>query len=248
MCVTQRRLQLAGHIATSKNNNWTTGQDVVDRVRAAFGRPSGVIHLDPCSNEQSVVGAEVAYSLPCQNGLKEPWDQPNTFVNPPFGRSYLHVACMSLCITRNVRVRTKAGKVKTVTEYVCTKCEAVLDRKSVEASSIADWIAKAHATFMERGTPVIGLVPAAVSTKAFQRYVFGNAHFGASAICFPEGRLNFDGLPAEGVKRTTAPMDTCLPYWGKDAAAFEEAFKSLGHVTRLDIQMEARRVPVTQAA
>lgn len=45
----------------------------------------GSINLDPCSNEYSVVNAETEYRLPEHDGLKESWNYPNIFVNPPYG-------------------------------------------------------------------------------------------------------------------------------------------------------------------
>jgi hypothetical protein len=51
-------------------------------VRRVFG---GIIHLDPCSNEHSLVNAEVNYLLPEHDGLVESWDYPTIYVNPPYG-------------------------------------------------------------------------------------------------------------------------------------------------------------------
>jgi hypothetical protein len=62
---------MAGHIASAANTNWCTPASIVERVRATFG---GTIALDPCSNDQSVVGAERSYSLPEHDGLVESWN------------------------------------------------------------------------------------------------------------------------------------------------------------------------------
>jgi hypothetical protein len=43
------------------------------------------IALDPCSNEHSIVGADVEYSLPETDGLAAAWNYPTVFVNPPYG-------------------------------------------------------------------------------------------------------------------------------------------------------------------
>ncbi len=54
----------------------------VAAVKAVFG---GQIDLDPCSSEYSIVQARVEYRLPEHDGLKESWDYPTIYVNPPYG-------------------------------------------------------------------------------------------------------------------------------------------------------------------
>lgn len=73
----------AGRTINSQNTNWGTPKKYVDVVRQMFG---GKIDLDPCSNEWSIVGAKVEYCLPEKDGLKESWDYPTVYVNPPYGR------------------------------------------------------------------------------------------------------------------------------------------------------------------
>ena len=41
--------------------------------------------MDPCSNRWSIVNAEAEYQLPDQDGLRESWDYPTIYVNPPYG-------------------------------------------------------------------------------------------------------------------------------------------------------------------
>ncbi|MFN0067167.1 MAG: DNA N-6-adenine-methyltransferase, partial [Limisphaerales bacterium] len=43
------------------------------------------IDLDPCSNENSIVSADTEYQLPEHDGLRESWDFPKIYVNPPYG-------------------------------------------------------------------------------------------------------------------------------------------------------------------
>ena len=64
--------------------HWNTSPEHAEAARQALG---GVIHLDPCSNKWSFVGAKVEYFGPPtgQNGLLESWDFPTIFVNPPYG-------------------------------------------------------------------------------------------------------------------------------------------------------------------
>lgn len=72
----------AGRKIISQDQNWGTPQKYVDAVREFF---QGVIYLDPCSNPFSIVHAEIEYSLPHQDGLKESWNYPTIYVNPPYG-------------------------------------------------------------------------------------------------------------------------------------------------------------------
>jgi len=66
----------------SDTKHWCTPPAIVESVRRVFG---GTIHLDPCSNEHSLVGAAVNYLLPEHDGLVESWDYPTIYVNPPYG-------------------------------------------------------------------------------------------------------------------------------------------------------------------
>ena len=45
--------------------------------------------MDPCSNKWSIVNAETTYSLPDKDGLKEFWNFPTIYVNPPYGSDKL---------------------------------------------------------------------------------------------------------------------------------------------------------------
>lgn len=68
--------------ADALSTHWGTPHKYVDAVRRAFG---GVIHLDPCSNEWSIVRAETEWSLPGSDGLREQWRFRTIYVNPPYG-------------------------------------------------------------------------------------------------------------------------------------------------------------------
>ena len=72
----------AGRTVNSQSLDWGTPEKYVAAVKRLFG---GKIHLDPCSNSHSIVEAEVEYHLPHQDGLKESWNYPTIFVNPPYG-------------------------------------------------------------------------------------------------------------------------------------------------------------------
>lgn len=77
----------AGRKVIGRSKDWGTPKRYVDAVREVFG---GTIHLDPCSNRYSIVKALVEYSLPKQDGLRESWDFPTIYVNPPYGLDYEH--------------------------------------------------------------------------------------------------------------------------------------------------------------
>ncbi len=72
----------AGRKIVGQSQNWGTPPKYVNAVREFF---NGVIHLDPCSNCHSIVNALVEYSLPDNDGLREVWNFPTVYVNPPYG-------------------------------------------------------------------------------------------------------------------------------------------------------------------
>ena len=68
--------------AASLSQDWCTPPKYVRAIRKFF---SGRIELDPCSNQHSIVGAEVEYCLPEKDGLHESWNYRTIYVNPPYG-------------------------------------------------------------------------------------------------------------------------------------------------------------------
>lgn len=72
----------AGRKVVGQSQDWGTPKKYVDAVREFFG---GAIDLDPCSNRYSIVNARVEYCLPEHDGLRESWDFPTIYVNPPYG-------------------------------------------------------------------------------------------------------------------------------------------------------------------
>lgn len=75
-------IMTAGRKSVSEKKDWQTPQKYVDAVKEVFG---GIIHLDPCSSQYSIVGAQVEYLLPKQDGLSLAWNFPSIYVNPPYG-------------------------------------------------------------------------------------------------------------------------------------------------------------------
>jgi hypothetical protein len=74
----------AGRKNNSDKKDWNTPPKYIVPITIFFG---GSIDLDPCSNEHSMVNAEVNFIYPEKDGLVEEWDAENIFVNPPYGRS-----------------------------------------------------------------------------------------------------------------------------------------------------------------
>ncbi|MDR2835132.1 MAG: hypothetical protein LBV69_02875 [Bacteroidales bacterium] len=72
----------AGRSINTLSQSWGTPHKYVKAVKDFFG---GFIDLDPCSNEYSVVHANTEYLLPTHDGLKESWNYPTIYINPPYG-------------------------------------------------------------------------------------------------------------------------------------------------------------------
>lgn len=72
----------AGRTLNTLSQEWGTPPKYADAVRKFFG---GKIDLDPCSNRHSIVHARVEYQLPRRDGLRESWNFPSIYVNPPYG-------------------------------------------------------------------------------------------------------------------------------------------------------------------
>ncbi|MBK7542898.1 MAG: N-6 DNA methylase [Candidatus Competibacteraceae bacterium] len=72
----------AGRTLNTLSQEWGTPEKYVKAVREFFG---GHIDLDPCSNEYSIVNAGTEYRLPKNDGLRESWNFPTIYVNPPYG-------------------------------------------------------------------------------------------------------------------------------------------------------------------
>jgi hypothetical protein len=72
----------AGRSVNSFSQHWCTPEKYVDAVREMF---KGNIELDPCSNEYSIVKANIEYMLPKDDGLLKEWDYKTIYVNPPYG-------------------------------------------------------------------------------------------------------------------------------------------------------------------
>jgi hypothetical protein len=72
----------AGRSVNSQSQSWGTPLKYVKAIKNFFG---GSIALDPCSNECSIVHAETEFLLPQNDGLREDWNYPTIYMNPPYG-------------------------------------------------------------------------------------------------------------------------------------------------------------------
>jgi hypothetical protein len=72
----------AGRTVNSQSQSWGTPRGYVKVIKRFFG---GSIALDPCSNEYSIVHAETEFMLPQNDGLREDWNYPTVYMNPPYG-------------------------------------------------------------------------------------------------------------------------------------------------------------------
>ncbi|MDE0470528.1 MAG: DNA N-6-adenine-methyltransferase [Ekhidna sp.] len=72
----------AGRTVNSQSQSWGTPHKYVKAIKRFFG---GSIELDPCSNEHSIVHAVTEFMLPYNDGLKEDWNYPTVYMNPPYG-------------------------------------------------------------------------------------------------------------------------------------------------------------------
>ncbi len=71
----------------TENKDWCTPPKYVNAIKDFF---QGEIALDPCSNRYSIVEASTEYSLPKHDGLRESWNFPTIYVNPPYGLDRKH--------------------------------------------------------------------------------------------------------------------------------------------------------------
>jgi len=77
----------AGRKVNSLSQSWGTPPKYVNAIKAFW---NGIIDLDPCSNEYSIVHAATEFRLPTKDGLKEDWSKfKHIYVNPPYGADRL---------------------------------------------------------------------------------------------------------------------------------------------------------------
>jgi len=70
----------AGRRVNTNSTDWNTPPKYVDAVKKVLGN----IEFDPCSNDLSIVDANVELQ---QGGIEDDWNKYKTiFVNPPYGR------------------------------------------------------------------------------------------------------------------------------------------------------------------
>jgi hypothetical protein len=75
---------VSGRKAISLKKNWNTPKKQVDLAVSFFKEIGLNIELDPATNENSLVAAEIKFMLPI-DGLKEEWNYKSIWLNPPYG-------------------------------------------------------------------------------------------------------------------------------------------------------------------
>lgn len=96
----------AGRSTIPISQTWCTPLKYVQAVRKMFG---GCIALDPCSNQYSIINAEVTYQLPDKDGLNHSWDHPTIYVNPPYGKDRERGTTIRDWLRKCVEAHTKYG-------------------------------------------------------------------------------------------------------------------------------------------
>jgi hypothetical protein len=94
---------------------------------------------------------------------------------------------------------------------------------------ISDWLCRCQLANYKYNSQVVALVPVAVNTGHWKKYVWGKA----SAVCFlADTRLKFSVNGKDDGKG--APMACCLVYWGNNVDRFKDYFQVCG--AALDIR------------
>lgn len=136
----------AGRTVNSESVCWGTPKHYLDSVREVFG---GDISLDPCSNEWSIVAAQTEYKLPSSDGLKESWEYPTIFVNPPYGRCKVSKTSIKNWIKRCADA-AKAGSKVVALIPVATNTSHWKDIVFKTATSIC-FLSEPRVKFLEQG-------------------------------------------------------------------------------------------------
>ena len=96
-------------------------------------------------------------------------------------------------------------------------------------TGIKSWLQRCEMANATYGSEVLALVPVAVNTTHWKKFVFGKAR----SLCFlADTRLKFLVNGADGGKG--ARMACCMIYWGNDHQRFIEVFHKYGAVVPLD--------------
>ena len=98
-------------------------------------------------------------------------------------------------------------------------------------TSIQNWIQKCSDANSKFGSEVLALIPVAVNTRHWKRFIFPKA----AGICFlADTRLKF----VNGVNDKGAPMACAMIYWGKDFKKFYSQFSEFGAVIEMNVMQK----------
>ncbi len=96
----------AGRHVNSLSQSWGTPPKYINAVKSFWG---GRIGLDPCSNEYSLVHADVEFKLPDNDGLEEEWKSDTIYVNPPYGADRKRGTTIKNWLAKCVEANRKYG-------------------------------------------------------------------------------------------------------------------------------------------
>ena len=96
----------AGRTVNGLSQHWCTPKKYVDAVKKMFDYS---IELDPCSNYDSIVNAQVEYKLPERDGLSEIWNFKTIYVNPPYGADRIRGTTIKNWLKKCVESHKKYG-------------------------------------------------------------------------------------------------------------------------------------------
>src|SRR3989338_1963133 len=112
----------AGRKINTSSQSWGTPHKYIEAVKKVLGR----ICLDPCSNEYSVVDAEVEYILPKHDGLKDSWNYSTIYVNPPYGiwlaSPGSRSGCFQYCTLEKICIHSGKGSLFSIRYSIAFSC------------------------------------------------------------------------------------------------------------------------------
>lgn len=198
-------------------DSWATPPPIITALHRFW--PGGV-DLDPCSNEQSIVGARVAYvegELGTKDGgLAQPW------AGLASGKSFVAK------IVEDGRILEDAKAIQARGEVLKSNASKIRGAPvccymNPPFSAPARWYQQLREQAMTGLLDGIGMCPVATSTRWWQDHVWQ-----AAAVCFLFQRpafLNLNGEPTSGNR-----YDCAMPYYGPEVWRFRQVFAELGEV------------------
>jgi hypothetical protein len=182
--------------ALKKGTSWPHWVSPVE-VRQCVAK-MGRVALDPCSNPASKMGAVVEWFGPRPLLRKELPSTAEAFADPLRRVSW--------------------------TDGLATSWQGFDGLTYVNppyGRGVGKWLRKC-ADEAALGAEVIALVAASTGTRWCHDHVFKRAQ----ALCFVDGRLQFENEPPSG--KSVSTLENLIVFWGDRRSLFIDSFKSLG--------------------